>query len=215
MLDAASVFVKKKMKQLKNYLGKFLIVVGCLCILGGMLIYIYNKREDNEAGKQAALALVGVQEGISRKDWSKSIVSGEGPLIEFDGYQYIGYLTVSALELTLPVMSEWDYNRLKIAPCRHFGSAQTNDLVIAGHNYKQHFANLKNLSTGDSITFTDGNGIVYEYSVQLVEKIPPTSVNEVQNSEWDMILYTCTYGGNARLMVGCQRTNTILPDNNE
>ena len=28
----------------------------------------------------------------------------------------------------------WDYDRLKIAPCRQFGSTRTDDLVIAAHN---------------------------------------------------------------------------------
>lgn len=204
--------------MLRYQFGKFLIVLGTVFVTAAGLLYIRNMQEDVDAGASSSYALACVQETIQQK-----IAADTGRdepkmtsevLIDANGYQYIGYLTIPVLKLSLPVMAEWDYNRLKTAPCRHFGSAQTDDLVIAGHNYKQHFANLKNLSAGDAITFTDGNGIVYKYSVQLIEKISPTAVDKVQHSEWDMILYTCTYGGNARLMVGCEKTDTILPETN-
>ncbi len=40
----------------------------------------------------------------------------EMTVVEIDGYGYVGVLTIPALELELPVMSEWDAARLKIAP---------------------------------------------------------------------------------------------------
>ena len=62
----------------------------------------------------------------------------EMTVVEIDGYGYVGVLTIPTLELELPVMSEWDAARLKIAPCRYSGSTKTRDLVIAGHNYTTH-----------------------------------------------------------------------------
>ena len=49
------------------------------------------------------------------------------PTAQIDGYDYIGTLTIPALELELPVMAQWDYDRLTIAPCRQFGTTQTDD----------------------------------------------------------------------------------------
>ena len=128
-------------------------------------------------------------------------------VVEIDGYDYIGYLSIPALELTLPVMSEWDYERLKIAPCRQFGSPQTDDLVIAAHNYKTHFAYLSSLSPGDSVTFTDMDGTVNTYTVDKLETLTPTSVDAVQNSGYDLVLYTCTYGVDTRIAVFCTRSS--------
>lgn len=51
-------------------------------------------------------------------------------VVEINGYDYVGYLSVPKLDLELPVMSDWDYDRLKTVPCRHFGSTKTDDLVI-------------------------------------------------------------------------------------
>jgi sugar phosphate isomerase/epimerase len=77
---------------------------------------------------------------------------------EINGYDYIGYLSVPVLELELPVMSEWDYQRLRRAPCRQFGSTKTDDLVIAAHNYPAHFGRFSQLHSGDLLTFTDLDG---------------------------------------------------------
>ena len=122
-----------------------------------------------------------------------------------DNYDYIGILSIPALELELPVMSEWSYARLKIAPCRQYGSAESDDLIIAAHNYKRHFGRLSKLKDGDSVTFTDLQGETYEYAVREIKVLEPTATEEVINSDWDLILYTCTYGGKTRVVVGCER----------
>jgi sortase (surface protein transpeptidase) len=33
--------------------------------------------------------------------------------------------------------------------------------------------------------------------------VPPSSVYEVTHSEYDLTLFTCTYGGQARVVVRC------------
>ena len=54
----------------------------------------------------------------------------EMPTVEWEEYQYIGMLEVPSLELSLPVMDQWDYDRLKISPCRFAGNLYQDDLVI-------------------------------------------------------------------------------------
>ena len=58
----------------------------------------------------------------------------EMPTMELNGYDYIGVLEAPSLELTLPVMDRWDYERLKISPCRFSGKVYEDDLVICAHN---------------------------------------------------------------------------------
>ena len=127
--------------------------------------------------------------------------------IDLDGERYVGYLSIPVLELELPVMSDWDYEKLKSAPCRQFGSAKTNDLVIAAHNYKKHFARLTTLKQGDEVLFYEVDGTVNRYAVEWVDTLKPTEVERVKSSERDLVLYTCTYGGKARTAVFCGRTN--------
>ena len=122
---------------------------------------------------------------------------------EIDGYGYIGYLSIPALQLDLPVMSEWDYGRLKISPCRYYGSTKTDNLVIAAHNYRFHFGYLGHLKIGDTVVFTDMESEKHIYQVTSVEQLMPTDVDKVKDSGDDLILYTCTYGGAKRITVRC------------
>ena len=133
------------------------------------------------------------------------------PVVMLDGYEYVGYVEIPVLGLKLPVMSEWDYNRLKLAPCRQFGSSRTDDLVIAGHNYRRHFGYLKNLSAGDTVTFTDMEGILNTYRVAKIETLDPNQVDAVQNSGYALVLYTCTMSGKTRTTVFCSREETAAP----
>ena len=67
----------------------------------------------------------------------------EMPVLQADGKSYIGVLDIPALGLSLPVMSQWSYPNLKLAPCRYTGSAYSGNLILAGHNYPSHFGGLQ------------------------------------------------------------------------
>lgn len=129
------------------------------------------------------------------------------PTVTIQGYGYVGYLEIPVLNLTLPVMSDWSYYKLYIAPCRQFGSSRTDDLVIAAHNYNSHFGRLKNLVPGDTVTFTDMEGNLNTYAVAKTETINPYDVDAVANSGYALVLYTCTYGGAMRVVVFCDRVS--------
>ena len=135
----------------------------------------------------------------------------EMPVVTLGGYEYVGYVEIPTLGLKLPVMAEWDYTRLQIAPCRQFGSSRTDNLVIAAHNYDTHFGKLKELSKGDTVIFTDMEGIVSTYCIEKLETLSPDAVDTVLNSGYDLVLYTCTKGGKTRVTVFCDRAAKITP----
>ena len=127
--------------------------------------------------------------------------------IKISGRQYIGILTIPALGLKLPVLSEWSYPGLRLAPCRYSGSAYDKDLVIAGHNYTQHFGRLKTLSPGDAVSFTDVDGNVFSYQVAEIDTLQPKAVQEMVSGEWPLTLFTCTLSGQARVTVRCEEVS--------
>lgn len=131
--------------------------------------------------------------------------SGASSVVTIGEYGYIGYISIPDIGMELPIISEWNYDRLKIAPCRHFGSTETDDLVIAGHNYKTHFGPIGRLPIGTEIQVTDMDGTVHYYKVEDKTTLPPESVEEVQNSGYDLVLYTCKLGGENRIVVFCDR----------
>ena len=127
------------------------------------------------------------------------------PEEQIDGQTYIGVLEIPALSLTLPVISEWSYPRLKIAPCRYTGSVYLDNMVIAAHNYQSHFGKLGTLSPDDDVTFTDVDGNVFVYKVVEIETLLPHAMEEMTTGDWDLTLFTCTIGGQSRVTVRCER----------
>lgn len=187
--------------------GIIFVTLGVVLILSALLLFLYNEFEDRRAGQQAELLMDEIHSAEIEIDVTESqeTLPAEMPVVEIDGYEYIGYLSIPDLELELPVMSEWDYNRLKVAPCRHFGSSRTDDLVIAAHNYKRHFGPLSKLDIGAEIIFTDMEGIENRYALQELSTLAPDAVDAVQNSGYDLVLYTCTSGGATRVVAFCDR----------
>lgn len=191
--------------------GVILIAAGLLLILSASAVLFYNQAQNRKAGQLAQVRLEALQtamaynKGPALDPQQPSTLSIQQNALELDGERYIGYLAMPTLELELPVMSDWDYEKLKIAPCRQFGSAKTDDLVIAAHNYKKHFARLVDLKLGDEVLFYEVDGTVNRYDVVNIETLNPTEVDKVKNSENALILYTCTYSGKARTAVFCVR----------
>ena len=189
--------------------GLLLIAMGVLLIAASMGLYLYNVREDRLAGERARQVVeqmkpsptpVSMVEATPTPKLPKTNM----PVVEIDGNGYIGYVAIPTLEIELPVMSDWSYEKLNVAPCRHAGATFSEDLVIAAHNYAKHFGGLKDLQNGDSVTFTDMDGDVFNYRVALVETVAPTAVEQVLESEYALVLYTCTYGGKTRVAVFCE-----------
>ena len=202
--------------------GIIFVIVGAVLILSALLLFLCNRYEDRRAGQEAELLLDAIQSAIEQEtepttkpnkvdtDATESIepvetLAPEMPVIEIDGHEYIGYVSIPDLELELPVMAEWDYSRLKTAPCRQFGSSRTDDLVIAAHNYLSHFGALSSLEEGAEILFTDMDGIENRYTLQRLDTLAPDAVDAVQNSGYDLVLYTCTPGGATRVVAFCER----------
>ena len=129
----------------------------------------------------------------------------EMPTVVVGGYRYIGELDVPSLELSLPVMEDWDYERLKTAPCRYSGNVYEDDLVICAHNYPTHFSPLKYAPLGTQVKFTDVEGTEFYYTVASIETVGPSDVEGLLSGEWDLTLFTCNTGGQTRCAIRCQR----------
>ena len=186
------------------------MIAGVLLIAAALTLLLYNRHVDHSAG-EASRRVVTQMQTLPKPESSETSADeteafpAEMTVKEIDGYGYIGYLNIEKLELRLPVMDTWDYDRLNIAPCRHFGAVGTGDLVIAGHNFEEHFGRISELKSGDEISFTDMDGRSAYYEVQGLETLDPDAVDAVQYSGCDLVLYTCTYGGANRTAVFCDR----------
>lgn len=198
---------------MRNKLGTLCMITGAVLVLAALALFCMNQAEEEEAAQASEQILPQVvqqiEERITGMDDSEIPDPYDSAMteVEIDGYGYIGYLSIPSLGIELPVMSQWDYDRLKIAPCRYSGSTKTDDLVIAGHNYRRHFGGLTKISEGDRVYFVDMDGNQFCYDVGEMEVLAPTAVEEMKSSGWDLTLFTCTYGGRTRLAIRCEEVH--------
>ena len=199
-------------------IGKFCLFLGLACLAGAIGLIAYNRWEDRYA-QDASKDLLEKVQGVMEQPRSDPALPEEGVnfpgdlpttptemgCVKVDGEDCIGVLFIPALNVELPVLKSWSYSKLKKAPCHYFGTYYEKNFVIAGHNYSSHFGKLPQLRPGDLVFFTDVNGKVYSYAVDLLETLPKEATGEMISGGFDLSLYTCTTGGEGRVTVRCTR----------
>lgn len=188
------------------------MILGGLMIAGALVLLLCNEAEQQQAAAASAEVIPKVVEAIQQRSETQSETypvvpepEREMSVVQIDGYGYIGFLGMPAIGLELPVMADWTYPQLQIAPCRYTGSTYTDNLVIMAHNYEKHFGKLSKLMTGDVITFTDMNSETTQYQVVAKDILDPTAVEEMTSGAYDLTLFTCTFGGEKRVTILCDR----------
>ena len=208
-----------KKKRWKAWIAIVLLLLAAALFLA--LFNVYDSWRAGEDARQVQSSLEGQMPGQgdgeesgdseteADDEISHLLEDREMPTVEVDGNRYIGYLEFPSLHRKLPVMDEWDYDKLKTAPCRYSGSVYKNNLVIAGHNYISHFGPVRYQKIGTEVDFIDADGVKYTYEISDIEVLDPYDINDMTQTDggWDLTLFTCTTGGKARYAIRCTRTD--------
>lgn len=191
--------------------GAFWIHLGLLLIAAALFLSAYNEMESHEARNSAQQVIAQMCQALPTETAAETEAPAvpeylldaerEMPVQTINGRDYIGVLTIPSLELELPVLSQWDYPALKVAPCRYSGSLYQDNLIICAHNYASHFGKLKNLRVGDTAIFTDMDENVVSFQLAAQETIQPEDLEAMEAGDWDLTLFTCTVGGQSRVTV--------------
>ena len=199
---------------MKRKLGIALMSLGLMLLAGAVGLLIYNQREANRAEAVSLELLPAVSEAIAQQQTQEPQPTLPFPTeptaprmkaVEVDGHLCVGYISIPRLKLELPVLAECTDENLKISPCLFTGTTMEDDLTIAGHNYRRHFGPIRRLKPGNDVIFVDMDGNVIHYQVAAVDAVSPTAAEEVTSGQFDLALITCTYGGNTRLVIYCDR----------
>jgi sortase A len=211
------VSMKRKGKKGLPFMVIGILLLVCALALNLYNVYLDKRAEDKSEEVEKQLSEL-IEEKLSDEENLQDDVSDQPlyernpemamPVISVDGNDYIGTIEISELDLSLPVLSEWNYPNLNIAPCRYTGTIYMKNMVIAGHNYDSHFGKLKELEVGDSVKFTDTDGNQFFYEVSDLEVLEPTAIEDMKESGYDLTLFTCTYGGKTRYTVRCSLVKT-------
>ena len=190
--------------------GRIMILLGFLCIGIAANIVVSNQNEDLAAGVSAAGLLEGVEAQVTNAPIDMD-PKGDMKSVDVNGQSFIGILEIPAIDIKLPIQTEWSSENAKTSPCRYKGSVYENDLIVAGHNYQRHCGKLGNLVSGDSIIVTDVDGRKYYYEVTYTEEIGTYEVDKMDEGTWDFTVFTCTIGGASRVTVRCDFVKVEAP----
>lgn len=211
---------------MKRKCARLFILFGTMLLLAALFLVLFNLHQDKKSGEISQSVLSELKEMIPQKpiekeddeeidimpsidlyeeyeeDQEEEVISLS--TIQIDGNEYVGYITIPEIGIELPVMSEWNYNNLKIAPCLYNGTPKTSDMIIAAHNYNSHFGRISKLNVGDSIIFTNAEGEIYNYEVvqtDLVGGYDVESMFKGAANNWDLTIFTCTLNSQSRVSV--------------
>lgn len=205
---------------MRKALGNVFMVLGVVLMVCALGLFLNNRQEATDAAEASATLMVQLVEQLEPQEEATVPMEYQNVPVEMldpsafemaetviNGHAYIGYLSIPALGLDLPIMSGWDYQKLRIAPCRYYGSVLGQDLVLMAHNYANHFGKISTLQEGDAVIFTDVEGVVTQYEVVAQDILRPEAVEEMTAGAFDLTLFTCTYGGSSRVTVYCDRVD--------
>ena len=188
--------------------GSICITAGTVLAFAALLLNLHNHLQAENAGRTAAAALKALAKVQSAAVLEAPDNEGTGktmPAVRVGEHEYIGCLSIPALEIDLPVLAQWSDALLELTACRYNGGIETGDLVVAAHNYRGFFGELYRLAPGDEGLMVTMDGAVLRYEVAKVENLSATSVAEMLAAkDSDLTLFTCTYGGEARVTVRCK-----------
>ena len=202
----------------KRCTSLLLVLCGLLLATVSVALGAYNLWDDQRAGTEAESALKKIVQYREKVAAAPSQEASPGPtpdpnrkmpVLEMDGYCYIGTISIPVIDVELPVQDSWSLSLLKASPCCYKGTVYRRDLIICAHNYATHFGRLKNLLPGDEVIFTDIDGNEYHYTVTEMDTLSGTAVEEMESGQWDLTLFTCTLEGRTRVTVRCDLTESV------
>lgn len=204
-----------------------ILVVLVVAILAGTGIIIYNYAIKPNSDKNKAMQAISefdmniqtdnneeetgeADTNVSGPTETESGSSGERQKSYYNGFVMVGYITIPATNVKLPVLDQETPKSLDVAVAvRYPSNAKLNEpgnVVIAGHNYRdgRFFANNKKLAVGDKLSIKDTSGKELTYTIY--EKFQTTTedtsfYNRNTNGAIEVTLTTCTDDAKARIII--------------
>ncbi len=213
---------------MKKKLGISLVIMGTVLLVAALSLILHNRVQDKQYSEAASIALDDIKELIpglgetvggfipsTRPDGlentnPESTKPGilddyvkEETIVESDGIRYLGVISLPSIEIELPVTADCNNANMKFAACRYEGTVAGSDLIICAHNLPSFFSKLSKMYSGDEIIFVDGDGEYHYYEIVEISTMGGYEVDKMKegSDEWDITLFTCTYGGANRVAV--------------
>ena len=169
--------------------SRLFFVVGIACIIAAIVLLYKIRIEEYQEEQKNSQIVDNMVEIISESQEIKE------DYLEIDSEKYIGIIEIPSIELVLPVQLICDENHLNNGICLYYHNI---NYVIAGHNRKSQFRDLRYVKEGDSLFFYDIFGNKKEYKLERIEDLDPFNIDSFIDSKYAFTLFTCTYDGQKR-----------------
>ena len=172
----------------------------------GYSLYDKNKKENIS---EKLIDNFNIANLYANNNYNSTRVSNQNTyLTDENKFSVIGLIEINSIGLNYPIISTFNYDLLKISPCRFFGPMpnEVGNLCIAGHNYNNYkfFSKLKNLKIGDIINIYDlsGNKVAYSvYNSFETDYDDLSCINQDTDGKREITLVTCNYIKNRRIII--------------
>lgn len=188
--------------------GICLVGFGLCLVLASLAIHMAQTQKDALAGENATVLLQQLERDRNKPELKipkreiHTEETGTMPEAEYLGYAMIGTIRIPSVGIFLPILSNWSYELLDVAPCRYSGSIPEENMILMGHNYRSHFTPLHQAEVGAEVEFEDINGEIYSYTIAEIEFVYKNDVEKLESS-YPLTLFTCTAGGQNRVLIRC------------
>lgn len=187
--------------------GKLIIIIGILLILVSFGFMLYWHISSVRAELDVSDTLIKLKELLPPESIGnpEEFFSMEMPVLELDGRDIIGLLSIPQADTELPVAADWNKRTLIALPQRFSGSTYDSSLIIGGYDQKGQFDCLKNLDIGNEIFVTDMTGAKFSYTVSDIQRKKSASYEVLSDPASDLTLFVRDDGSADYIIVRCIR----------
>lgn len=155
---------KVKSKNKLRTFFKFQFIISSIVVFSTSIYYAYSSYENNRKEQLSKKILnkfnITTLYSNTNTDYVTNRASTQTMYIAEDtNFSVIGLIEIKSIKINYPIISNYNADLLKIAPCRFMGPMpnEVGNLCIAGHNYNSYkfFSKLKDLPIGDTISIFD------------------------------------------------------------
>lgn len=198
-MSSKHIETKNKKIRFSNIL--LLILIISAIVLIAIIGVKYSERRKNEEAVKEVVSQI-------NNDVQKGNDDNQIPYIEYDGYQVIGTIQISKINIEYPILIETNEDSLEKSITR-VGNGKVNEignLTLSGHNYLDGsmFGKIDQLEKEDEISILDLNGNRITYKIFDIFVTDPNDVSvlePVEEGTREVTLITCTNGNRNRLII--------------
>ena len=198
-MSSKHIETKNKKIRFSNIL--LLILIISAIVLIAIIGVKYSERRKNEEAVKEVVSQI-------NNDVQKGNDDNQIPYIEYEGYQVIGTIQISKINIEYPILIETNEDSLEKSITRVWNGKvnEIGNLTLSGHNYLDGsmFGKIDQLEKNDEISILDlnGNRITYKiFDIFVTNPNDVSALEPVEEGTREVTLITCTNGNRNRLII--------------